>query len=37
VLDVIAAYGYVSVTIYVLYLSSDNGFPGFGCPGVVFL
>jgi hypothetical protein len=29
--------GYVSVTVYVLALSSDSGFPGFGCPGVVFL
>jgi hypothetical protein len=28
---------YVSVTIYVLALSSDSGFPGFGCLGVVFL
>lgn len=37
VLDTIAAYGYVSVTMYVLALSSDSGFPGFGCTGVVFL
>jgi hypothetical protein len=28
---------YVSVIVYVLALSSDNGFPGFGCPGMVFL
>jgi hypothetical protein len=31
------SFGYVSVTVYVLALSSDSGFPGFGCPGVVFL
>jgi hypothetical protein len=37
VLDTIAAYGYVSVTVYVLVLSSDSGFLGFGCPGVGFL
>jgi hypothetical protein len=29
--------GYVSVTIYVLALSSDSEFLGFGCLGVVFL
>jgi hypothetical protein len=29
--------GYVSVTVYVLALSSDSEFPGFGCLGVVFL
>jgi hypothetical protein len=29
--------GYVSVTIYVLALSSDSGFPRFGCLIVVFL
>jgi hypothetical protein len=28
---------YVSVTVYVLALSFDSGFPGFGCPEVVFL
>jgi hypothetical protein len=27
--------GYVSTTVYVLALSSDSGFPGFGYPGVV--
>jgi hypothetical protein len=27
----------VSVTIYVLALSSDSRFLGFGCPGVIFL
>jgi len=27
----------VSVTVYVLALSSDSGFLGFGCPGLVFL
>jgi hypothetical protein len=37
VLDTIATYGYVSVTIYVLALSSDSGFHEFGYPGVVFL
>jgi len=36
VLDTIAAYGYVSVTVYVLALSSNSGFPGFGYPIVVF-
>jgi hypothetical protein len=35
--DTIAAYGYVSVTVFVLSLSSDSGFLGFGCPGVIFL
>jgi hypothetical protein len=29
--------GYVSVTIYVLALSSHSGFPRFACPRVVFL
>jgi hypothetical protein len=29
--------GYVSVIVYVIALSSESGFPGFGCPGVVFL
>jgi hypothetical protein len=29
--------GYVSVIFFVLALSSDNGFLGFGCPEVVFL
>jgi hypothetical protein len=29
--------GYVSVTAYVLALSSNSGFPGFGSPGMVFL
>jgi hypothetical protein len=29
--------GYVSVTVYVLALSFDSGFPGFSCPGVDFL
>jgi hypothetical protein len=29
--------GYVSVTVYVLALSSDSGFLGFSCPRVVFL
>jgi hypothetical protein len=29
--------GYVSVTVYVLALSFDSGFPGFGYPEVVFL
>jgi len=29
--------GYVSVTVYVLALSSDSGFPEFGYPEVVFL
>jgi hypothetical protein len=28
--------GYVSVTIFVLALSSDSGFSEFGCPEVVF-
>jgi hypothetical protein len=28
---------YVSVTVYVLALSSNSVFPGFGCPRVVFL
>jgi len=37
VLGTIAAYRYVSVTVYVLALSSDSGFLGFGCPGVVFI
>jgi hypothetical protein len=37
VLETIAAYRYVSVTVYVLALSSDSGFPGFGYPIVVFL
>jgi hypothetical protein len=37
VLDTIVAYGYVSVTFYILALSSDSGFRGFGCPRVVFL
>jgi hypothetical protein len=37
VLDTMAAYGYVSVIVYVLALSSNSGFLGFGCPGVVFL
>jgi hypothetical protein len=36
-LDTIVAYGYVSLTFYVLALSSDSGFIRFGCPGVVFL
>jgi hypothetical protein len=27
----------VSVTVFVLALSSDSGFLGFGYPGVVFL
>jgi len=27
----------VSVTVFILALSSDNGFLGFGYPGVVFL
>jgi len=35
--DTIAIYGYVSVTVFVVALSSDSGFPGFGCPRVVFL
>jgi hypothetical protein len=29
--------GYMSVTVYVLALSSNCGFPGYGCPGGVFL
>jgi len=29
--------GNVSVTVFVLALSSDSEFPRFGCPGVVFL
>jgi hypothetical protein len=29
--------GYVSVTFFVLALSSDNGFLGFSCARVVFL
>jgi len=29
--------GYVSVTVYILAFSSNSGFLGFGCPGVVFL
>jgi hypothetical protein len=29
--------GYVSVTVYVLALSSNSEFPGFGCPRVVFI
>jgi hypothetical protein len=29
--------GYVSVTVYVLALSFNSGFPRFGCLGVVFL
>jgi len=37
VLDTIVAYGYVSVIVYVLALSSGSGYPRFGCPGVVFL
>jgi hypothetical protein len=28
---------YVSVTVFVLALSSDSGFLGFGCPGVIFI
>jgi hypothetical protein len=28
---------YVSVIVFVLALSYDSGFPGFGCPGVIFL
>jgi hypothetical protein len=36
-LDTIAAYGYLSVIVYVLALSSDSGFPEFGCLGVIFL
>jgi hypothetical protein len=28
---------YVSVTVYVLALSFDSGFPEFGCPRVIFL
>jgi hypothetical protein len=28
---------HVSVTVYVLALSSGSGFPGFDCPRVVFL
>jgi hypothetical protein len=28
--------GYVSITVYVLALSFDSGFPRFGCLGVVF-
>jgi len=35
--DMIAAYGYVSVDVFVLALSSDSGFLRFGCPGAVFL
>jgi len=27
----------MSVTVYVLALSSDSGFPEFGYPGVIFL
>jgi hypothetical protein len=27
----------VSVTVYILALSSNSGFPGFGCSGVIFL
>jgi hypothetical protein len=29
--------GYVSVNVHVLALFSNSGFPGFGCPGVIFL
>jgi hypothetical protein len=29
--------GYVSVTTLYLVLSSDSGYPGFGCPKVVLL
>jgi hypothetical protein len=32
VLDTIAVYGYVNAIVYVLALSSNSGFPGFGCP-----
>jgi hypothetical protein len=35
--DTIAAYGYVNVTVFVIGLFFDSGFPGFGCPGVVFI
>jgi hypothetical protein len=28
---------YVSVTVFVLALSFDSEFPGFGCLGVIFL
>jgi hypothetical protein len=28
---------YVSAIVYVLALSSDSRFPGFGCLGVIFL
>jgi hypothetical protein len=34
--DTIPAYGYVSVTVFVLALSFDSGFPEFGCSGVIF-
>jgi len=27
----------VSVTVYILTLSSDRRFPGFGCHGMIFL
>jgi hypothetical protein len=29
--------GYASITVFVLALSSNSGFPRFGYPGVVFL